>query len=90
MYCSLCGKGKHSTAECSLRTTKYQSSAIPSIAPIYSEKIYYMAHTNAGYIAYLEKQSIEYTGSIDKNRALVEKTLLDAGYVLRNPIEKKI
>jgi len=89
MYCSLCGKGKHSTTECSLKPTISQKKVIPSEKIVYTEKIYYMAHTNAGYIEYLQKHSIDFSSSIDGNHILVAKSLLESGYVLQNPIEKK-
>ena len=84
--CSVCGKGKHFQKDCPLKATVSPTKDIPNIPIKDLTKIYYMAHSSAVYIEYLQLWGIEITTNILRNRAIIAKHLLENGYTLVNPI----
>ena len=84
MYCSNCGKGKHFTKECPLRSSANKSLDIPSIKP-QAQRTYQLANKMDVYLEYLRANGQDFGLTLVKNRELTEKHLKTRGYVLVNP-----
>jgi hypothetical protein len=84
MHCSLCGKGKHFTKNCPLRSGANKTEEIPSIKPE-AQRTYLLSHKIDVYIEYLRVNGQDFGPTLIKNRELVQNHLLTRGYVLVNP-----
>jgi len=84
MYCSICGKGKHFTNDCPLRSNANDTKVITSVK-CEAKNTYSLQHKIDVYIDYLRANNQEFGSTLLLNRNLVERHLLTRGYILVNP-----